>query len=98
MVTPTDLIALPDAVEIVWPDGRTDRIPAQLLRRAARDATSLRERYDTGKIRVAKGIEVVGCDPVGAYGVNIKFSDGHERAIYPFTYLREIADAALATN
>jgi DUF971 family protein len=90
----------PDCTElrIEWPDGRSDAIPAAILRGAARDASSLREQIDTGTIRVADGIEITGCDPVGTYGVNIRFSDGHDRAIYPFVYLREIADEALATN
>ena len=28
---------------------------------------------------------------VGSYAINIAFSDGHDRGIYPWAYLREIA-------
>ncbi len=91
-MTPETLTPNPDGIDILWPDGRRDLIDAGTLRSAARDATSLRERIDTGGIFVADGLKVTGCDPVGSYGVNIRFSDGHDRAIYPFVYLREIAD------
>lgn len=91
-MTPDNLTTSPEGIDINWPDGRCDRIPATTLRGAARDATSLRERIDTGHISIAEGLTVTGCDPVGAYGVNIRFSDGHDRAIYPFVYLRELTD------
>ena len=28
---------------------------------------------------------------VGGYGINVAFSDGHARGIYPFSYLSELA-------
>lgn len=31
--------------------------------------------------------------PVGGYGVNLWFSDGHDKAIFPFIYLRELSEA-----
>jgi DUF971 family protein len=31
-------------------------------------------------------------EPVGGFGVNIHFSDGHDRGIYPFVYLKELSE------
>ncbi|MEO1467820.1 MAG: DUF971 domain-containing protein [Pseudomonadota bacterium] len=83
------------ALAIAWPD-RTDTIPAPVLRARARDAASLRARLDGTAADPAAGLAITGLEAVGAMGVNIAFSDGHDRAIYPWAYLREIADG-LAT-
>jgi prepilin-type processing-associated H-X9-DG protein len=29
---------------------------------------------------------------VGSYGVNIAFSDGHDRGIYPWSYLAQLSE------
>ncbi|RUW64645.1 gamma-butyrobetaine hydroxylase-like domain-containing protein, partial [Mesorhizobium sp. M4B.F.Ca.ET.049.02.1.2] len=31
---------------------------------------------------------------IGSYAIRLVFSDGHDRGIYPWSYLREIADSA----
>ncbi len=73
-----------------WPD-RSFAIPAKALRVAARDAVSVRERHDNGTVMVPPDITITGVEMVGAMGVNVIFSDGHDRAIFPWAYLREIA-------
>ena len=88
---PTDLEVLPDTLHISWADGATSVLSATELRAAARDASSLRALHDTGKIDVPADLTITDVSYVGAYGVNIHFSDGHARAIYPFAYLRELA-------
>ena len=65
-------------------------LSAIALRKAARDAISLRERIDHGEIKVAANITITGLEHVGSTGINIKFSDGHDRAIYPMSYLDEL--------
>ncbi|MEM8869064.1 MAG: DUF971 domain-containing protein [Pseudomonadota bacterium] len=87
---PEALSANAEHLHIQWADGTSATYPAHELRGAARDATSQRELYDTGTIDISEGLEITGVDYVGAYGLNIRFSDGHERAIYPFVYLREL--------
>jgi DUF971 family protein len=32
--------------------------------------------------------------PVGSYAVQLVFSDGHERGIFPWVYLRELGQPA----
>ena len=80
------------ALRIQWPGGRAEEIPASVLRAQARDAASVRARIDHGGVTVAEGLTITGVEAVGAMGVNLHFSDGHDRAIYPWPYLREIAD------
>jgi DUF971 family protein len=78
------------ALDVHWPD-TVARIPAARLRAMARDAQSRRQQIETGTIRIAPGLRITALQPVGAMGVNVCFSDGHDRAIYPWPYLREIA-------
>jgi len=40
----------------------------------------------TGK----QDVTIAGIDPVGNYGVKIRFSDGHATGIYSWTYLEEL--------
>jgi len=88
------MTATPDcrALIIDWADGETSHLSAALLRREARDAVSIRQRIDFGALRVDDDITITALSPIGAAGVNITFSDGHDRAIYPFAYLRELSD------
>jgi len=88
------LTASPDAttLNIAWEAGTHSALPAAFLRQNAQDAWSKRERFDHGEVRVAPGIGITGVYPVGRYGVNVHFSDGHEKAIYPFVFLRELSE------
>lgn len=81
-----------DALKVTWVDGEVSNLPAALLRKEARDAWSIRERLDHGEVKVVPGITITGLFQVGSEGVNVHFSDGHEQAIYPFSYLRELFD------
>ena len=88
------LSATPDArnLTVLWESGETSELAAEILRREARDAESRREIIDTGKISVAPDLTITGLFQVVCVGVFDHFSDGHERAIYPFAYLRELSD------
>ena len=79
-------------LRVTWTSGAVSELSAETLRREARDAKSVRERYDTGTVAVAPGIWITDLVQVGAHGVNVQFSDGHDRAIYPFPYLRELSE------
>jgi DUF971 family protein len=69
-------------------------IAAPRLRAACRCADCRRERIDrdadpdTGG---ATGTTIVEVRLVGDHALNIAFSDGHDRGIYPWSYLRELA-------
>jgi DUF971 family protein len=77
---------------VTWEDGGQSHLSAETLRVNARDAWTKREVIDTGTVTVAPGLTITGIHPVGGYGVNLWFSDGHDKAIFPFVYLRELSD------
>ncbi len=81
-----------EELRVTWESGGVTNLPAALLRQEAKDAWSIRERLDHGEVQVLPGLRITGIYQVGAAGVNLHFSDGHEKAIYPFTYLRELSD------
>ena len=78
---------------MTWVDGAKTTLSAAYLRQEAKDAWAIRERLDHGQVSVLPGIRITGLSQIGN-GVNIHFSDGHEKAIYPFPYLRELSDRA----
>jgi DUF971 family protein len=95
MTQPTEL-RLRDGgrtLEIDWDDGRASRLSAPRLRDACRCAGCTRAGVDGRAAPADAAITIVAVDPVGGYGVNLGFSDGHARGIFPWRYLREIDDA-----
>lgn len=76
---------------VIWESGEESVLSAAYLRREARDAWSIRERLDHGEVSVLPGIRITGLSQIGN-GVNVHFSDGHDKAIFPFPYLRELSD------
>ncbi|MEL6519450.1 MAG: DUF971 domain-containing protein [Pseudomonadota bacterium] len=87
-----NLAATDDAqhLTVTWTTGEESVLSAEMLRQEARDAWSIRERLDHGSVAVLPGIRITGLQQIGN-GVNVHFSDGHEKAIYPFPFLRELS-------
>lgn len=90
---PDELTVTPDyqALIVHWSDGRQSRLSAATLRREARDAETRRAVIDQGPLAPPPGLMITGLDPIGRDAVNIHFSDGHRRGIYPFAYLHSLA-------
>lgn len=86
------LIASNDAqhLQVHWETGEVSELRAETLRREARDAWTTRQKIDFGEVSVLPGLRITGLFQVGREGVNIHFSDGHDKAIFPFVYLREL--------
>ncbi|MEL6169747.1 MAG: DUF971 domain-containing protein [Pseudomonadota bacterium] len=78
-------------LNVKWDSGEETVLSAAYLRREAKDAWSIRERLDHGEVAVLPGIRITNLTQIGN-GINVHFSDGHEKAIYPFPYLRELSD------
>jgi len=79
-------------LRIVWPNQHADELGAGLLRRECRSAGARRRRIDGVDVE-ADDVRITAVEPVGNYAVNIAFSDGEERGIYPFIFLAELAMA-----
>ena len=78
------------ALDITWTDHSRTRLDAPLLRRHCRSARSVRAEVE-GRPAVDEDVTIVAVELVGLYAVNLVFSDGEARGIYPWTYLRELA-------
>lgn len=72
-------------------NGQKVPLTAEFLRAHAMDAVSRRERIDNSSVTVCPDIHILSVRPVGHTGLNITFSDGHDRAIYPYSYLQTLA-------
>lgn len=83
-----------DTLLVQWDDGTEDRLGADFLRRRCPSAGAKRARLENGDIAAAPGLTISAIDPVGQYAVNIAFSDGHGRGIFPFSFLHALADEA----
>lgn len=79
-------------LQLTSPKGSTLRLNHQLLRSACLCATC-RSRRMRGEIRLVDAdVSVVAVVPMH-YGVQLIFSDGHDRGIFPWKYLHELAGA-----
>ncbi len=65
------------------------RLTAEDLRIACKCAHCTRARFDERFPSRFPGIAIVGVGDLG-YGLNIAFSDGHNRGIYPKSYLMQL--------
>jgi DUF971 family protein len=75
-----------------WTDGRAQRIAYAQLREACACAECRRLRHDGGSVSAPLDVSLIDMQTMG-YGVQIVFSDGHARGIYPWRYLEQLAEA-----
>jgi DUF971 family protein len=73
-------------------DQRHLTFAAEALRGACKCAHCTRARFDERFPQRFPGIAIVEVNDLG-YGLNISFSDGHNRGIYPKAYLLSLAEA-----
>jgi DUF971 family protein len=93
--TPTD-IKLHQAshkLEIAFTDGARYELPFEFLRVYSPSAEVRghgpgQEVLQTGKREVL----INAAEPVGLYGINFFFSDGHDTGIYSWEYLHDLGD------
>ncbi|RXG84773.1 DUF971 domain-containing protein [Bradyrhizobium zhanjiangense] len=64
----------------------TISLPAETLRLSCKCAHCTRARFDDRFPKAFPGIAITEIGDLG-YGLNISFSDGHNRGIYPKPYL-----------
>lgn len=72
-------------------DGQQKLLSAALLRRSANDAWSRKLRFNGKTVPLPDNLRISAVVPMGNSGVRIEFSDGHNKAIYPFAYLMKLA-------
>ena len=78
-------------LSIDWDDGTQQILSYFLLRNCCRCADCKAWRlHAKAELIVAADIRLTEVRLVGQYGVQLIFSDGHDRGIYPWPYLREL--------
>lgn len=92
-MTPTEIKLSRDRSKIIvsWPDGDKVDLSATLLRQRCNSARSKRARIDCAEEPNTEFLTITDVRSVGLYAINLVFSDGHDRGIYPWSYLRELS-------
>lgn len=85
MNAPVELRQARDALSLVWPNGDVQRFAHAALRRACPCSACRSTRLAGGVIDVADDVTVREIAPMG-YGVQLVFSDGHDRGIFPWPW------------
>lgn len=71
--------------------GGPTQVTAVSLREACRCAGCTAARRLGAAVAPAADVRITGAAPIGGYGLNLGFSDGHARGVFPFAYLAELA-------
>ena len=84
-------------LELVWPDGRDDRLIYRYLRGECpcancRDEWSGERILDPSTVR--EDIKLEGMEPVGNYAVRFSWNDGHSSGLFTWESLRLLAEQA----
>jgi len=96
---PTDIQQIGGELAIKWPDGREDFIPLEKLRHCCPCADCKGETDILGhvyknpaqKLSVT-AFQLVRMVSVGGYAIQPVWADNHATGIFPFDYLRQIAE------
>lgn len=78
-------------LQVTLDTGTAFTLPAQRLRAACRCAHCRRAQIDGLFPDAFPSVTIAQVAPIGHYAVNLGFSDGHSRGIYPWSYLAELA-------
>jgi len=78
-------------LELCWQDGSTSRLAHGLLRARCRCAACEQAFRDRGSHPEPQAsVRLAAIHPVSDKGLNLVFSDGHGRGIFPWAYLRAL--------
>lgn len=75
---------------VAWSDGSEQRLSSLQARQRCRCTECESARRTGTPVGVNGLVRIEQINTIGSYGVQFVFSDGHERGIYPWQYLRTI--------
>ena len=97
MTTPrvTDLVLhkASHVLEVAFDDGARFRLPCEYLRVESPSAEV--QGHGPGQKQLVAGkrdVNIAAIEPVGHYGVLLRFDDGHDTGIFSWSYLRELGE------
>ena len=94
------MAALPESIvlhessgqlEMRWDDGAHAQLSSRVLREACKCAACENQRRAGRPLVVAEATALTQLNPMGEFGLQLIFSDGHDRGIYPWPYLHELS-------
>jgi DUF971 family protein len=86
-------LSRPERMLVVdWGGGRVSRFPSLLLREQCRCGPCESGRRAGAAPVAPQNIDILDVVPYGPCAVQLRFTDGHERGIYPFAYLYELGE------
>jgi DUF971 family protein len=77
-------------IEMTWDEAKSS-VSHRALRAACRCTQCESARLKNAAAPAAEEVEIEKVEAVGSVGLQFFFSDGHNRGIYPWPYLYEIA-------
>ncbi len=77
-------------LELTWPDGTQSRISCLTLRRACACSNCQRLQQTGALTLIDAEVGVNRLELSGISGLQLYFSDGHFRGLYPWAYLRDL--------
>lgn len=91
----TTTLTTQGALHLVWHNHDQQTLPAAFLRSQCQCAPCKAHRLKgLPPAPVAPDIRITHMQPIGTYGVQLTFDDGHDRGIYPWVYLSELGQLA----
>jgi DUF971 family protein len=84
------------ALELGYANGATVEVGHATLRAGCRCSGCTAARRAGAPPAADAAVALERVTPVGVYGVQLAFSDGHDRGIYPWQLLRELAELQAA--
>lgn len=89
-------IAQHQKMVITWEDNSVSAISFQTLRKHCPCATCDEERENRGAgyipLFLVEQVSLVAIEPVGNYGLSLKWKDGHSTGIYEFPFLISLTE------
>jgi DUF971 family protein len=86
MKVPMEIRSEGSTLVLVWPDGVRQSVPLNVLRAACPCGYCRAARLREVPEALPEDLILIGIAPMG-YGVQLVFSDGHDRGIYPWSWL-----------
>lgn len=85
------------ALALAWGAEAPALLPGHRLRAACRCAGCEQARRAGATPAADIAVRLERVSPIGEFGLQLHFSDGHERGIFPWPYLRELARSVCDT-
>ena len=81
---------------IVWDNKESQTFPALMLRDNSQSSQSKRNRMTGCHGPFSKDIAIKDINLMGSYAINLVFSDGYNKGIFPWEFLHELGEVIVS--